>query len=143
VPPANRRRAYSLLYWGNNIGFSLGPIAAGFLFNRAASLMFLVNALGLAAVSSIMGFKVGESLPGRPGEPGQGPVLGPARAETRGREGGGGGMLAALARRPLLLGFALVLALMNLVYSQHQFSLPLFLEARLGERGPSTFGARS
>jgi MFS family permease len=137
VPAPSRRRAYSLLYWGNNIGFSLGPIAAGLLFNAAAPLMFLCNALALAAVSSIMGFFVRESLPAEaPATPGPAahPQPSPEAAEA-------GGMLAVLARRPLLLAFALVLALLNLVYAQQQFSLPLFLEARLGDRGPAAFGA--
>jgi len=49
-------------------------------------------------------------------------------------------MLAVLARRPMLLVFAIVLALLNLVYAQHQFSLPLFLEEALGSDGPSAFG---
>lgn len=131
APPEQRRRAYSLLYWGNNIGFSLGPVAAGFLFNAAAPLMFLVNALALAAVSCILGIAVRETLPS-----GAATAWAP-EAEAAER----GGVARALSRRPILLLFALVLALMNLVYSQHQFSLPLFLESRLGAAGPSAFGA--
>ncbi|HWP69379.1 MAG TPA: MFS transporter, partial [Rectinemataceae bacterium] len=40
VPPEKRKSAYSLLYWGNNLGFSIGPLAAGFLLHRAPGLMF-------------------------------------------------------------------------------------------------------
>lgn len=131
APPEQRRRAYSLLYWGNNIGFSLGPLAAGFLFNRAAPLMFLCNAAALAAVSCILGVFVRET---RPTPAASGAARSPEASVK-------GGILAVLARRPILLGFALILALLNLVYSQHQFSLPLFLEARLGVGGPAAFGA--
>jgi len=132
APPEQRRRAYSLLYWGNNIGFSLGPLAAGFLFNRAMGLMFLVNSLALAAVSSILGLCVRETLP----SPASASAPSPQRCEAAEQ----GGILKVLSRRPILLCFALVLALLNIVYSQHQFSLPLFLESRLGDKGPSAFG---
>ncbi len=139
APPDKRRRAYSLIYWGNNIGFSLGPMAAGFLFNRATPLMFLCNAVALASVSCILGFCVRETLPAAAvaaaeQKAGAAPDPAPEAAER-------GGILAVLASRPLLLAFALALALLNLVYAQHQFSLPLFLEARLGQAGPSAFGA--
>jgi MFS family permease len=132
VGPADRRRAYSLIYWGNNIGFSLGPLAAGFLFNQSARFMFLVNALALAAVSTILGLKLRETRPCSAGAATEEPVRGEAAEK--------GGLLAVLARRPLLLAFAAVLALLNLVYAQHQFSLPLFLDARMGSGGPSAFG---
>jgi MFS family permease len=134
TPPEGRKRAYSLLYWGNNLGFSLGPLMAGFLFNRAARQMFLVNAIALAAVSAIMLFLVRETMPGATAEGARAPV----REEEKAEEGG---MIGALARRPILLGFGLVLALLNFVYAQHQFGLPIFLESRLGAGGPEAFGA--
>jgi MFS family permease len=43
APPETRQRAYSLLYWGNNIGFSIGPIMDGYLFNAHTSYMFIGN----------------------------------------------------------------------------------------------------
>jgi MFS family permease len=140
-PPDQRRRAYSLIYWGNNIGFSVGPLAAGLLFNRDAPLMFLVNACAIATVSLILGFLVPETRPGSPGSgggAGDGAEASSPSAAAEAPERGS--LIAVLARRPLLLCFALVLALINLVYSQHQFSLPLFLTSRLGDRGASAFG---
>lgn len=138
--PEERKRAYSLLYWGNNIGFSIGPLAAGFLFNKATTLMFLGNAVALGAVSLIMTFLVPETRPPAPdaGRPK------PAEAEREGAEEEGaerGSAVSALARRPVLVAFALVLALANLVYAQHQFSLPIFLQSRMGDRGASAFGS--
>jgi predicted MFS family arabinose efflux permease len=132
APPEQRKRAYSLLYWGNNIGFSLGPLAAGFLFNRAVGLMFLVNAFALAVVASVISAFVRAPGAGGPGTPAPGSAAELAE---------GGGALAVLMRRPALAGFALVLALLNFVYAQHQFSLPIFLESRLGSGGPAAFGA--
>ena len=141
APPEQRKRAYSLLYWGNNIGFSLGPLAAGFLFNRATGLMFLANAVALAIASSIIGLFVRETMPAASATTLASETGEEAEAEADAKEASEkGGILGVLGRRPLLIAFALVLALLNLVYAQHQFSLPIFLESRLGDAGPSAFG---
>jgi MFS family permease len=152
--PEERKRAYSLLYWGNNIGFSVGPLMAGFLFSRAPSLMFLGNAAALLVGVFLVGFLVRETLPRaggpRPAEdaaPRDGPSSAASAAAPEGAAAPeaelavSGGALGVLRRRPILLGFALATAVMNFVYAQHQFSLPVFLGDRLGEGGPQLFGA--
>jgi MFS family permease len=141
-PPDQRRRVYSLIYWGNNIGFSIGPLLAGFLFNRDAPLMFLVNAAAITVVSLILGFFVPETKPRGEGAalPSDAPHLS-ERSPRLSEAAEKGGILAVLARRPVLFLFALILALLNLVYAQHQFSLPLFLTSRLGSQSASAFGA--
>ncbi len=132
VPHEQRKRAYSLLYWGNNIGFSVGPLAAGFLFSSHPSLMFAGNATALVLVSLLFLAFVPETLP----EPwaAEGAAGGAEAAESR-------GLLGALLGRPILLGFALAMAFLNFVYSQHMFSLPVFLNDRLGTEGARVFGA--
>jgi MFS family permease len=132
APADQRKRAYALLYWGNNIGFSVGPLAAGFLFASHPGLMFAGNAAALALVSALFFRFVPETLPGE--------------AEIEEAKGGSeaaeeGGLLRALVRRPILLGFALCMAVLSFVYSQHYFSLPIFLNARLGDEGARVFGA--
>jgi MFS family permease len=132
APQERRKEAYALLYWGNNIGFSIGPLMAGYLFNSHTSYMFFGNMIALAVVSSLLGIFVRESLPsGEKLEKG-----GTASFETAET----GNFVAALKKRPVLISFSLVMMLYNFVYAQHQFSLPLFLNETMGDAGPKIYG---
>jgi len=55
VAPADQRKeSFSLLYWGNNIGFSIGPLIAGLLFTAAPRVLFFGNAVVLLAAAGIV-----------------------------------------------------------------------------------------
>src|SRR4051812_37999794 len=41
VPPEDRPRAYGLIYWAVNLGFSIGLVLAGFLVRVSYSLLFV------------------------------------------------------------------------------------------------------
>ncbi len=160
APAESRKRAYALLYWGNNIGFSLGPIMAGYLFNAHASYMFIGNAVSLAAVSAILIFGAKVTRPAEAG-PGAGEDSLPAEPDADACDGAsdgacaeacddaeppvdeaktGGSLLGILRERPILIAFAAVNFLMNFVYQQHLFGLPVFLNDALGSRGPAVYG---
>ncbi len=147
APPERRKEAFALLYWGNNIGFSLGPLAAGFLFSRAPRLLFVGNAAALAAASAIVFLFVRETHPllAAASSPGDGAAdSGPSAGNGEGARGSsaGGGTFRILAADPVLLVFALLAALTAFVYNQHTFALPLFLKDLLGpDAGPQAFGA--
>jgi len=141
--PSSRKRAFALLYWGNNIGFSIGPLMAGYLFSRNAGLMFAGNAIALFSTSILLFFLVPETRPRFPAA--ADPQI--SRAEQAASEEAGSGeaalhgsVFSALARRPLIIAFALVVALMNIVYGQGGFGLPLFLDSCFGKAGPELFG---
>ena len=132
--PAQRKPAFSLLYLGHNIGISIGPLFAGILFNRYLAWFFLADAATTLAAVGLIALFVRESAPSRERiEASFREDSGPERAER-------GSLLAVLLRRPFLLAFLFFSALMSLVYSQSQFSLPLQCSALFGERGPRTFG---
>lgn len=135
VPAENRKSAYALLYWGNNIGFSLGPLAAGFLFHRAPGLMFLGNACALCVSIFILARFVPEPRIAVPTSPA--PLRGPNHPEAAWQ----GGLWSVLKARPSILMFSALVAMMNFVYNQHTFSLPLHLNATLGLRGAEIFGS--
>jgi hypothetical protein len=116
----------------DNIGFSVGPLAAGFLFARHPGLLFAGNAIALLVVSALLLEFVPESLPDSEAA---------HRAEGSAEAVEAGGLVRALLRRPILLGFAFSMAAMHFVYAQHTFSLPVFLNARLGDDGARVFGA--
>jgi len=147
VPPEKRKSAYALLYWGNNLGFSIGPLAAGFLLHRAPGLMFIGNASALCLSIFILFRFVPEThKKGLPGE-----VLQEKTADEIAQSGVQsncseeaayrGSLWSVLKNRPGIIIFSVLVALMNFVYSQQGFSLPLFLNSVMGEKGAEVFGA--
>jgi MFS family permease len=152
APPERRKEAFALLYWGNDIGFSIGPLAAGFLFSKAPRLLFVGNAAALGIAAAIVFLFVRETNPllsAPPGAPDAGKAAaeeagpGTARGSAEDRAGpSAGGTLRILAADPVLLVFAFLAALTAFVYNQHTFALPLFLKDMFGpEAGPRAFGA--
>ena len=140
APPESRKDAYALLYWGNNIGFSLGPLAAGFLFHRAPGLMFIGNACVLSASIIIMAKFIPET--GKAARASQKPQARPGAVEEAPAERAfKGGLLPLLRQRPTIILFACLVAVMNFVYGQNGFTLPLFLNEALGARGSEVFGS--
>lgn len=148
APPERRKEAFALLYWGNNIGFSIGPLAAGFLFSKAPRLLFVGNAAALSIAAAVVFLFVRETNP-LLSAPHGAPDAEKAAAEDAGRASSGdragksaGGTLRILAADPVLLVFAALAALTAFVYNQHTFALPLFLKDLFGpEAGPRAFGA--
>jgi len=146
VPPDKRKSAYALLYWGNNIGFSIGPLAAGFLFHRAPGLMFLGNACALSVSIFVMTKFVPEtrgpkaSIAVSPGAS-DGSDEGPRTEKSNAEADYSGSLFSVLRQRPTIWMFSVLVAIMNFVYSQYTFSLPLYLNEKLGERGAEIFGS--
>jgi MFS family permease len=132
--PVQRKAAFSLLYLGHNLGVAVGPLLAGFLFNRHLTWFFLGDAATTLAAVVLIAFFVRESAPTRESierSLADGGSL--ERAEA-------GSLVAVLLRRPFLLAFLFIHVLLSLVYSQSGFSLPLQLAALFGEQGPRTYG---
>jgi len=129
--PANRKTAFSLNYLGINLGFSLGPMAAGFLFNADLRLFFLFDGLSTWVSAALVWFLTQETL-GRGDQPREELAPGEQHAE--------GGLWKALLQRPYFLIFLGVGFLSNAVYGQHTFSLPLQLGQDFGGDGAQVFG---
>lgn len=128
APEDRRKEAFSLIYWGNNIGFSVGPLVAGLLFVSAPRALFFGNALAILAAAGIArGFVKQDLAEGR-------------RADEA--EGAGVSTFAALAANPILILYAAGAVLGSFVYGQQSFALPLYLKDVMGEvSGPKAFGA--
>jgi len=130
--PSNRKAAFSLLYLGINIGFSVGPLIAGFLYNSFIELIFLGDAMTTFIAIFLVYRYVQESKPdiscvdlgGREFE----------RPET-------GSVFKVIRARPFLIMAAFVTMMLSFVMSQMGFSLPLYTNEVFGTaRGPSLFG---
>jgi len=158
APPDRRKEAFSLLYWGNNIGFSIGPLVAGFLFNAAPRILFVGNAVVLLAAAATVtlfvdrhGAKPAESGTdlGSAATPGteletaaaRGTELDPAATPGTELDGRPTTLWSVMRANPVLLLFGLAQILTAFVYNQHTFALPVFLADSLGaEAGPRAYG---
>lgn len=130
-----RKTAFSLLYLGHNIGFSVGPMIAGFLFTHHLPILFLGDAATTYGSVILVLLLVPESKPTAEEMAEHGHEEGSTdeKAEK-------GGLISVLLKRPYLLAFAFISLLLTFVYSQFSFSLPLQMEAMFPERGPLFFG---
>lgn len=126
----NRKAAFSLSYLGSNIGFSLGPIIAGFLYKNYLQLTFVVDGLTTLAFVVLIAKFTPKVTQGFENEA----VLGEKEQPVK------GSTLSALFKRPILLAFALIQVLLSFVYSQFYFALPLRLNQLFNENGAQVYG---
>lgn len=156
APVERRKEAFSLLYWGNNIGFSIGPFIAGLLFTRAPQALFAGNAAVLFAAAIIVARYVrgGARTEAPVGVPtidrqataaaaADGPIACPADVQpTAAAAAAPSSVWVVFRRSPVLLLYSAGSVLTAFVYNQHTFALPIFLNDALGEvAGPRVFGA--
>ncbi|MGW4058140.1 MFS transporter [Amycolatopsis sp. NPDC004747] len=119
LPAEQRIRAFGMLYWAANLGFSVATIAAGILAKDGYGLLFWVNVTASLAAALIVWFQVPETRP-----------AGPARTRR--------------ALLPVVLRDRLMLALLALhvgyftLFLQTFTTLPLLMAAR--GLGPAAYG---
>jgi MFS family permease len=66
VRPEDRGRAYGLMYWAVNVGFSIGPVVAGVLASASYFALFAVDAATSLAFAVIVWTAVRETRPALP-----------------------------------------------------------------------------
>jgi MFS family permease len=121
VPPAERVRAFGLLYWAENLGFSAAALTGGLIASHSFALLFVAD----GTTSAIFAVVIARGLRG-------GRLLVPANS------GGDRGGLAAVLRDRVFLAFvALTLAFMW-IYFQTSVGLPVAM-AQAG-LGPARYG---
>jgi MFS family permease len=77
VPPADRVRAYGLLYWAVNIGFAVGSSAGGAMAAHGWWLLFLGDAVTTFAFAGIVLWRVPETRPARAAHEPRPPIWAP------------------------------------------------------------------
>ena len=119
VPPANRNRAYGLVYWAVNLALSVGLFLGGLVAERSIVVLFLADAASSIAAAAVIFLRVPETRP-------QGLVHEPA---LRG--------LAKVFSDGPYLSFLLLQFGALAVFTQWQLALPLDMAAH--GLGPSAY----
>ncbi len=132
--PENRRTAFSLQYLGHNLGFAVGSLIAGFLFEHASSWLFWGNAIAALVAISILGLRVPET---KPTQEQIDATIGTGSTE----EAHTGTLVQALMSRPFLILFTMLTTWYGFVYAQHRFALPLQSKAFFGSSGAAIYGS--
>jgi MFS family permease len=131
--PQNRQAAFSLLYLGMNAGWAVGPLLAGFLFEKYARLLFIGDAVTTFLAAALTIIAVRESKPKLEEMERAGEMNPEERPES-------GGLIRVLLRRPFLILFSFSVMVLNFVYAQSGFTIPLQLVRLFGVKGPVYFG---
>jgi len=127
--PAQLKQAYSLSYLGINLGFTVGPIFAGLLFQDHLNLLFVLDALStiVSAVLVLVYIKPRE----REIPLDDGPIApcGGAPAAVRDNFG------RFLRENPALVAFCALMLVYEFCYMQWNFLLPLQMTDLFGGEG--------
>ncbi len=132
--PGNRKAAFSLLYLGGNIGFAVGPLIAGFLYNNYLMWIFLGDAGTTFASLTLVYLFVKETLPSKE------EIEESFKLENNYERAEKGNLWQVLWKRPALLLFTLISLIYSFVYSQMSFSIPIQVVELFGDKGPKIFG---
>jgi MFS family permease len=128
-----RQGAFSILYLGTNIGFSVGPLIAGFLYKSFLPLLFIGDALTTIISVIIIFVNVPETKPAYDIEE--------EFLSDDSEHAEEGSSISALMKRPKLLAFGIISIFISFINSQVHFSLPLFTNQIFGSgTGATIFG---
>ena len=130
LSPEKRQIGSSLLYLGINIGVSIGPMVAGFLFNNLLPLLFIGDAItSFIAIGIVIIFIEDKK-----------PVSVNVKDATLGEKEEKGSLLKALINRPQILFFLIVNITYSFAYRQTTFTLPMMMKKVFGENGSKNYG---
>lgn len=140
VEPKDRKRAFSLLYYGINIGVAIGPLVAGFLFNNHIKWLFWGDALTTFISLVFIIIYVGETKMTK-----EEIVEASKNAATNEKAIEGNWFqrltIVAFFRKPILVFYTLFSILTGFVYSQSGYTLPIAMTRTFGEElGTLRFG---
>lgn len=132
LPDHQRQAGFSLSYLGINIGVAIGPMVAGFLFNRFLMLLFLGDAITSFIAILLVIFNIEESHPDKV----------KSNFEVAKEEAPvEGSIWHALFMRPKLILFLFFNIFFSATYVQSHFSLPLMMDDVFGRLGPEYYGS--
>lgn len=125
----NRKRTFSLLIMGHNLGFAIAPVIGGFLFKRFLPLVFIIDALSTFISVFLIATFVKEN---------SGKHL--HKEVTKEIKHGTKNAFEFLLKKPIILYFSLLLFCYNFAYSQWAFTLPIQLVKLFNDNGSNVYG---
>lgn len=128
-----RSAAFSLNYMALNIGFSVGPLLAGFLYENYLMWFFLGDAITTFISIALVSIFVPETKPTKE-EIEKSKIKAYESAEE-------GSLLEALIKRPTLLMFSFIIVIYFIVFSQFTFGLSIQVGDIFKNNGPTIFGS--
>lgn len=129
----NRKEAYSLFYLAHNIGFAIGPMIAGLLFNRYPQWLFIGNGIVAIVSTSFMALLIEDKKPSEK-------EIEDSLLTDRTDKAVIGSILAVLKEKPILTAYIIVFAIFSLSNSMYFFTMPLYLTNIFQSIGPTYFG---
>ncbi|MEV0389437.1 MFS transporter [Nonomuraea sp. NPDC050643] len=120
LPPGQRIRAFGLLFWAANLGFSIATVTAGILAQHGYGILFWINATASVVAALIVWHRVPETRPATPNQPR--PAL-----------------LPRLLRDRLMITMVLIYVAYFTLFLQTFATLPLVMTA--DGQGPAAYGA--
>jgi len=130
----NRKAAFSLLYLGGNLGFAVGPLIAGFLYNNYIEWIFLGDAATTMLSLLLVSIYVKETMPSKS------KIQNSHKIKNHYERAEEGNLWQVIRKRPKLIIFTLISLVYTFVYTQYTFSLPLQIIELFGNEGPKYFG---
>ena len=127
----DRKRAFSLLYLGINIGVALGPLVAAILLKQYLVWFFLGDAITTFVAVILVGVFVEEH---RVTEE-EINAIDHNDAESQEH----GNLIMAFIRRPIILIFVVFSVITSMMYAQVGFAFPLLMADLYGDSGPDMY----
>ena len=124
--PSNRQEAFSILYLGMNLGISIGPLIAGFLFENYTSWIFWGDAISGFLAAILVGIYIQDT---KPTEEDYHKIIEEGRHEEAPQKGS---IFTIVLQKPILLLFVVFCSILSFAYSQTGFILPLQLNDYFG-----------
>ncbi len=121
VEPRHRRAAFNYNYWAVNLGYAIGPLAAGFMAVHSFALLFWCQAALVLVSTCLIAAKVPETQPPAAAAAPAADLAAGARAPSRGN-----GLLSVLGDK-VFMTFAAAMFVYSVVYVQSMTTLPLVM----------------
>lgn len=128
----NRQGAYALSYMGWNLGFAIGPVMGGLLYEKNLSLIFIGDAITALISLTLITLFIKETIHKTKEE-----ITDEDRIMERREEGS---IFQVLIKRPILIYFAIIICGFNFVYSQWSYLMPLHIISIHPENKAEIFG---
>ena len=132
--PKNRQESMSLCYLGLNLGIAIGPLIAGFLFEKYTSWIFWGQALINMIAMLILGFGIKDQKPNA-----EALASLAADSERSLERGSNASLFEELRKRPVIFMFALFGIGYTFSYAQISYVMPLHLADSFGSAVASKY----